>query len=182
MKEKTIKHRILNVGCGKQKYGTHFIDLYPQRNEVIRCNLETEKIPFPDNFFDEVYSKNLLEHLKNPNRVLCEMYRVLKKKGKLVIITDNAGFWGWHIPWSKTHYGGYEEYGYGTKDCHYAVFTSWHLENHFKTLNLESITAEYLISRENLVKYKLIIKLISKFFGFFFKRMVYPQIKITGFK
>ena len=68
--------KILNVGCGNHTYGTHFIDLYPQRKEVIKCNVEEEKFPFPDEFFDEVHSENIFEHLKNPNIVLNKMARV----------------------------------------------------------------------------------------------------------
>ena len=41
-----------------------------------KCDVDTEKLPFPDNYFDEVYSKNLLEHLRNPGFALKEMIRV----------------------------------------------------------------------------------------------------------
>jgi len=61
-----MRRRILNVGCGEDTYGTHFVDLYPTRKEVIKCNVDKEKLPFPNNYFDEIYSKNLLEHLRNP--------------------------------------------------------------------------------------------------------------------
>jgi ubiquinone/menaquinone biosynthesis C-methylase UbiE len=52
--------RILNVGCGNDTYGTHFVDLYPTRKEVIKCDVNKERLPFPSNFFDVVYSRNCL--------------------------------------------------------------------------------------------------------------------------
>ncbi|MEM2955026.1 MAG: class I SAM-dependent methyltransferase, partial [Candidatus Nanoarchaeia archaeon] len=104
-----MKKMILNVGCGDETYGTHFVDLYPSRPEVIKCDLGKEKLPFPDNFFDEVYSKNVLEHLKNPGFALEEMKRVLKKGGELVLITDNAGYLFHHIDLSRFS---------NTKACH----------------------------------------------------------------
>lgn len=172
--------KILNVGCAKQTYGTHFVDLYPQRDEVIKCNVERERLPFPKNFFDEVFSENLFEHLKNPNIVLKEMYRVLKKGGKFIIITDNASFWGWHLPLARTHYGGYEETSCGPKDKHYALYTSWHLKNHLKELSMKNIKIEYLLPKEK--NPYLFVRIISRILGFFYKRIGYSLIKITGIK
>jgi ubiquinone/menaquinone biosynthesis C-methylase UbiE len=42
-----------------------------------------EAIPFPDETFDIVYSANVLEHTDNPEKVLRESFRVLKKGGVL---------------------------------------------------------------------------------------------------
>lgn len=131
-----MRKKILNVGCGNDTYGTHFVDMYPSRKEVIKCNVDEEKLPFPDNYFDEVYSNNLLEHLQNVGFVLKEMVRVLKKREQLVIITDNASYYLYHIwkPYSA-HYYNYKQHG--SKDKHYALFTTTHLENFMKSLGLK---------------------------------------------
>lgn len=42
-----------------------------------------ENIPFEDNYFDIVYSANVLEHVQSPERVLEEAVRVLKPGGVL---------------------------------------------------------------------------------------------------
>jgi SAM-dependent methyltransferase len=172
--------KILNVACGNQKYGTHFIDLYPQREDVVKCNVESEPIPFSDEFFDEVYSENLLEHLLNPNKVLCEMVRVLKKGGKLTIITDNASFWAYHLG-AKTHYGGYEERRGKSGDKHYSLYTTWHLQNHFNALNLKNIKVENLLIKEKHSR-KPVVKLMSRLLALVYPRIAYPQIKVSGFK
>src|SRR2546426_9579193 len=98
--------KILNVGCGEDTYGTHFIDSVPTRKDVVKCNIDQDRFPFNDNFFDEVYSEQNFEHLKNPMNFLKESSRVLKKGGSIVIITDNAGFWG---IFGNVHHGGYEK-------------------------------------------------------------------------
>jgi SAM-dependent methyltransferase len=46
-------------------------------------NAAGEELPFPDETFDIVYSANVLEHTDNPERVLAESLRVLKKGGLL---------------------------------------------------------------------------------------------------
>lgn len=172
--------KILNVGCGNQIYGTHFLDLYPQRPDVIRCDVENEPFPFEEGYFDEVYSENLLEHLRNPGRVLSEMVRVLKIGGRLTIITDNASFWAFHLG-AKTHYGGYEARQGDTEDRHYSLYTSWHLYNHFRALGLKDIELGYLLI-EGKHSTRLMVKLMSKFLCVVLPHVGFQQIKATGIK
>jgi ubiquinone/menaquinone biosynthesis C-methylase UbiE len=56
-------------------------------NKIIRAT--GENIPFPDNYFDIVYSTNVLEHVSNPGKVLDESMRVLKPNGTLQFIYPN---------------------------------------------------------------------------------------------
>jgi SAM-dependent methyltransferase len=173
--------KVLNVGCGNSRYGTHFIDLYPQRDDVIKCDIEKQKIPFPDGFFDEVYSENIFEHMKNPNAALLKMLRVLKRGGKITVITDNASFWGWHTPISKTHYGGYERnMDYGEDDRHFALYTTWHLENHLKDLGIKNIKIEYIMKDDK--NPYLFVRAVSNFLGLFYKRVAFPQVMAIGVK
>lgn len=46
-------------------------------------------LPFEDNYFDIVFSDNVLEHLNNPNQVFKEIYRVLKPGGYFLFKTPN---------------------------------------------------------------------------------------------
>ncbi|RIL11941.1 MAG: hypothetical protein DCC75_01380 [Proteobacteria bacterium] len=48
-----------------------------------------ESIPYPDKTFDVVIATNVLEHLENPEIVLCEVFRVLKSGGLFVLKTPN---------------------------------------------------------------------------------------------
>ena len=52
--------RILNVGCGNDTFGTDFIDLYPMKKGVIKSDIDNEMFPFPNNSFDVIYSKIIL--------------------------------------------------------------------------------------------------------------------------
>lgn len=138
-----MKQRILNVGCGTETFGTDFVDMYPTRKEVIQCNVDEERLSFPNNIFDIVYSNNLLEHLRNVGFVLDEMVRVLKKGGKLVLITDNASYYLFHLwkPYSA-HYSNYSEHG--PEDKHFALFTTTHLENLMKSVNLKLVKMDLI--------------------------------------
>jgi ubiquinone/menaquinone biosynthesis C-methylase UbiE len=124
--------------------------LYPSSPEVIKCDLNKRKIPFSDNTFDEVYSRFVFEHINNPNKFLKDCIRVLKKKGRLILMTDNAGFWGFHSGrYTKTlsiiHYGGYNR---EDTDLHFAIYTPEHIKNHLKVAGFKIRKIRYMTYRE----------------------------------
>lgn len=80
-----LKEKILDVGCGDgylKKYldkNTKYTGIDIVGNPDIFVNLEKEKIPYPDNFFDCVVCADVLEHLDNIHQVFDELIRVSKK-------------------------------------------------------------------------------------------------------
>jgi ubiquinone/menaquinone biosynthesis C-methylase UbiE len=187
-----MNKRILNVGCGNETYGTDFVDLYPSRKEVLKVDVQSEKLPYKNNTFDEVYNKCFLEHLKNPGIFIEDCVRVLKKGGRLILITDNAGHYRFHIKFfkraEKTHYGNYEKRGRllggtgeGTEDKHYLLFTTWHLKNFFENYGLKVEKIEYVNNNYKGIK-KYINNFIDFFVGLIDKRLICPNIKIIGIK
>ncbi len=183
-----MARRTLNVGCGNSTYGTDFVDLYPSRPEIKKCNISKEKLPYKANTFDKVYSSFVFEHLANPEFVLKEMVRVLKKGGEIEIHTNNAGWWAYHNFKSKvkTHYGGYEEKGRsgggtgkGSEDRHYALYTWHHLKNHFENVGLKNIKTK-LYHRAKLGLHIRFVDWVLRRSRF--KWMTYPQIVVKGIK
>jgi len=182
-KEKMNK-RVLNVGCGEDKYGTDFLDIYPNRREVIKCDVGKEKFPYKDETFDEVYSKNLFEHIANLPHLLDEMKRVLKRKGKIKILTDNAGFFLFHIPIRKNNFLQHNSNSVrgGKEDRHYFLFTPLHLRNHLERLggfNNISVKYSYVSERKIIKVLKPFFKLLNKTF---LVRLINPDIVLEGYK
>lgn len=64
------------------------------RSEVFafdHFNVETDRFPYPDDHFDVALFCEILEHLPNdPIHTLCELHRVLRPGGVLVLTTPNA--------------------------------------------------------------------------------------------
>jgi ubiquinone/menaquinone biosynthesis C-methylase UbiE len=58
-------------------------------NHVQKANLETDKFEFQDGFFDVVVSFEVLEHLRDPDNYLKEIYRVTKKEGLILMSLPN---------------------------------------------------------------------------------------------
>lgn len=172
-----MNKKILNVGCGNDTYGTHFIDMNPRRKDVLKVVIGEEKIPFNDNYFDVVYTTWCFEHLTNPNFGLKEMYRVLKPNGRIILVTDNGSGWLWHTPFTKVNYS--LHWG---KDRHFALYTMHHLKNHFKKAGFRNINAKYIMKDEKVpIKYaRIISKILYKIP--LFKRHALPHIYITAKK
>lgn len=122
-----VKGKILDIGCGigkrlgsiknfEEKYG---IDISPLAIEKAKKSFPSCKftissaynLPYGDNFFNLVYSIDVIEHLEHPSKMLTEAKRVLKIGGILIIQTPNYpikriyDFINWLNPkksWRKT--------------------------------------------------------------------------------
>jgi len=96
----------LEPGCGRGEFLNEFnklglkchgIDLsqyagsmLDKKVDVIKgFDLENDKWPYPDNFFDIIYNKSLLEHLNKPDKFLNEARRVLKPNGKILCLVPD---------------------------------------------------------------------------------------------
>ena len=109
--------KILDVGAGDgtyvrcfnsygfQAYGieanVNFKYHIPSNKIVATLNKEIldfnkDKLPYEDNTFDYVFSKSVIEHVYNTEFFLSEIKRVLKPKGKLLILTPA---WDYNYRW-----------------------------------------------------------------------------------
>jgi ubiquinone/menaquinone biosynthesis C-methylase UbiE len=75
-------------------FNVHGVDI--DKNSVKKLSKEFDvklmkgnKIPYKSGSFDVVFCDNVLEHMKEPSKQIAEMARVLKKGGKLVIVTPD---------------------------------------------------------------------------------------------
>jgi len=94
--------KFLEPGCGRGEFLDEFnklgldcygIDLSEYSGSMCsdvevkkKVDLENDTWPFPDNNFDIIYNKSLMEHLRNPDKFLLEARRVLKPGGKIICL------------------------------------------------------------------------------------------------
>lgn len=100
--------RILEIGSvpchftwilKKLRYPVIGLDPKPNRTKkfikkhnlkIVKCDIEKEKIPFGDGYFEFVILMEVFEHLRiNPIFALKEINRVLKPKGIMILTTPN---------------------------------------------------------------------------------------------
>jgi len=56
-----------------------------------------ENVPYPENSFDIVYSHGVIHHSPNIERIVAEIYRVLKPDGQAVIMLYHKNSYNYHI-------------------------------------------------------------------------------------
>jgi 2-polyprenyl-3-methyl-5-hydroxy-6-metoxy-1,4-benzoquinol methylase len=107
------KGKLLDVGCGNgqflakmQNLGWEAMGIEPDVQAaqvaqkqfgvpVIMINLE--KAGLPDNYFDVVTMNHVIEHLDDPINSLQECQRILKPRGKLILLSPNINSLGHKI-------------------------------------------------------------------------------------
>ncbi len=81
----------------KNVYGVELSEYAANESRKRGLNIKTgtlKKAAFPLNYFDVVTLQDVIEHVKDPRVELAEVYRILKPKGIIFIVTpDISGFW-----------------------------------------------------------------------------------------
>lgn len=116
---KHISGRVLEIGTGSgygievvaphaQQFTT--IDKHRPSDEIIQGeNVEFKQasvppLPFKDGEFDCVISFQVIEHIKNDQRFVDEVYRVLREGGKFIVSTPNISMSLTRNPWHVREY------------------------------------------------------------------------------
>lgn len=82
--------RTLNIGCGRDTWGTDKLDHYKYSKDVRLYDFNSGKrLPFKDGIFDEVRLHGVLEFMVDPQFILEECHRVMKKNAVLSIVAIN---------------------------------------------------------------------------------------------
>jgi SAM-dependent methyltransferase len=113
--------KVLEIGCGTGadllQFARHGaiatgIDLTSSHVELARRRLgglaqvsqaDMRQLPFADDSFDYIYSHGVLHHSDEPEKVIREMFRVLRPGGRINIHV--YAFWSYFTLWRFLRYG-----------------------------------------------------------------------------
>lgn len=110
--------RVLDAGCGESTYRSYFedhsyvgIDTTVGNSNWDYSQLDTQAdataLPFRNACFDAVINIVVLEHTPDPQRVLCEIVRVLKPGGRLLLIAPQQ----WEVHQAPHDYFRFTQFG-----------------------------------------------------------------------
>jgi len=100
--------KVLDVGADQmhlRQYlsdATEYVGVGLGSGPMINLNLETEKLPFDDNYFDSVLCLDVLEHVENPHEVFDELCRVSARH--VILSFPNA----WASLYATLRFGDYK--------------------------------------------------------------------------
>jgi ubiquinone/menaquinone biosynthesis C-methylase UbiE len=135
---------VVNIGCGMHAFGDIRLDFSVGAAQILAdCD---RGIPLADHVAGTVFSRFLLEHLRDVGVLLQDAARVIRPGGQIVVITDNAAYPTFHLgiqrPVGQVHRpGGYV--GRSEADQHYSLFTDAHLMNHLAHAGFEQVVVAY---------------------------------------
>jgi len=79
------------LGCGAEPHGIDPVadETGTARSGVVLKRTTANCVPYPDNTFDVIATRSVLEHLEDPATVFAEFHRVLKPNGLVIFLTPN---------------------------------------------------------------------------------------------
>lgn len=98
--------RLLDIGCGRLEFARGFHKLgvevfgvdssnsifeFVKGDKIVvkKVDLEKELVPFDNSYFDVIFCKSFIEHFYYPEKIVKEVYRLLKPGGKFIILTPD---------------------------------------------------------------------------------------------
>lgn len=153
---------IIDVGCGRGEFLDNFqkigfkvsgVDVSPMIQNlngtftIAQCDFEQEPLPFNSNSVDFVFSKSVIEHLRYPEKVVDECFRVLKSGGKAVFMCPS---------WVHTYWGPFY-----IDHTHVTPFTLPSLRQLLELSGFKVLSSEHFVQLPVLWKYPF-LKIFSE--------------------
>lgn len=153
--------KILDVGCGNGDFdnyiaitynaditavdfSTEGIKVAKEKKEKFNSVSNTftvadaQELPFVDESFDFVISCECLEHVPDPQKMINELYRVVKKKGTVILTTENySNAYAYYIAFLKLTGKSYDSGSSVQPIEHFFVF--WKVKKKFQTAGFSSM-------------------------------------------
>ena len=82
--------RVLDIGCGTNKVaGAIGMDVNPRTAADVIHDLDDLPYPFADGEFDEVIGRHVIEHVRDPMGVMCELHRITRNGGVVKLVAPH---------------------------------------------------------------------------------------------
>jgi SAM-dependent methyltransferase len=161
-----INSSILELVCGRGEFLNEFTNLgmkgfgvdlsnfaenFCKNAEIKVIDITKESLPYPDNFFDIVYSKSFIEHFYYPEELFKEAYRVLKPSGIFINLTPE---------WKYIYTSFYEDFTHRTPFTKKSL-QDIYLVSGFKDVRVESFKQLPILWSNNFFR-KNLFKLLSE--------------------
>ena len=171
----SVDKKILDVGCGQNKFaGAIGIDGNPRSHADVIHNLGDFPYPFPDDEFDEIICRHVIEHVPDVLGFVNELHRITKPGGVLKIVTPHYSNPDWATdPTHRNHFNSYSFTCFMPASAPFPFYTQAELrplKTHVSLANLwRAIGLELLV---NLDQRSHAFRFTRKFWEFYLSSIV----------
>ena len=178
---KTHNKKLLDIACGRGEFVHSFkkkgFDCYAfdgdqsYKKDLIKLGINfkklyfKKKLPYKNNSFDLIFCKSFIEHIREPDTLIKECYRILKKNGVLILLTPD---------FNKVYKTFYHDY------THVSPFTIVSCKDILASCNFKQIHSEIFYQLPFLWKYKF-LKIFILFIDIITKEKFEYNSKIVKF-
>lgn len=159
------KKRALNLGCGldyrKSESGINWINLDVNKDYKAEVYSDiNKKLPFKDNYFDYIYTDNVLEHVGDIFKVMDELWRICKDGAIIEIYTPHASGMYCHTHLGHKNFFGIDSFSTMEVQASYS-------EERYNKARFQVLKQKLLFFHHNLYDMKFLSKLpINWIFNF----------------
>lgn len=123
--EARLDRRILKVGCGRAAgAGGIKLDISPEVSPDVLWDLDRYPYPFPDNSFERIECRDVIEHLAEIPRPLEQFWRILEPGGVLEITTPHFSCANSYVDPTHRWHLSYYSFDYFAADHELAYYSS----------------------------------------------------------
>lgn len=171
--EKITAKKMLDVGCGRNKVaGALGLDRIAVNGVDVVHDLDHFPYPFPDNSFDEIHARHVIEHVESVGGFLDELHRIARPGARLYINTPHYSYANsWRDPTHRWHFSSYsfEYYEAGHPADYYTSTAKFNIISVRVTmLNLwRTLGVEWLINAVNIhPRWRILRKFWEEYLAF----------------
>jgi SAM-dependent methyltransferase len=97
--------RVLDLGCGSKKWpGSVGVDISADTDADVVHDLDSFPYPFEDNSFDQVLMQDVIEHVREPVKVIDELHRICAPGARIQLRTPHFSSMLAYSDPTHTHY------------------------------------------------------------------------------
>ncbi len=181
---------VLDIGCG-EGYGSNYLSKYAKKiigidfsgetiehaksnykkNNIEFMKMDAINLSFPNNFFDVVCFFQAIEHIRDYNKCLAEIQRVLKPGGFCIISTPNKET---RLVLGDVPFNPFHIQEFSVKELHKL------LQIYFNTVELYGIQGNARIKKKELsrFKYRSFIRRLRKLTIYQVKNLIPKEIRM----